>query len=186
MSLVVCKVKKEGFTIFVEPLSEFNRLAKKVEEEEEYEKVLYLSMEALSYLPGAVQESKRKGGNKIKNYQPVRYAFSYLAALQEEEDFNRIKKIINKINFPEEIRDYLIPKPAGKLIYRCLQCGAEFGIRRLLYICPDCGHVQPDRAPLRPVERGPEPRGLDAGRPRLPGVLSLVDVGVLHRRADFR
>ncbi|MCF8096160.1 MAG: pyridoxal-phosphate dependent enzyme, partial [Desulfobacteraceae bacterium] len=44
-------------------------------------------------------------------------------------------------DFPEEIRSYLIPKPAGEMIYRCLECGAEFSIRNLLYICPECGHV---------------------------------------------
>jgi len=27
------------------------------------------------------------------------------------------------------------------MIYRCLECGQEFGIQKLLYTCPDCGHV---------------------------------------------
>ncbi|MFP4452655.1 MAG: threonine synthase [Desulfobacterales bacterium] len=44
-------------------------------------------------------------------------------------------------DFPEDIKPYLIPEPAGKLIYRCLGCAAEFGIRNLLYTCPECGHV---------------------------------------------
>lgn len=44
-------------------------------------------------------------------------------------------------DFPEDIRPYLIPEPGGELIYRCLDCGAEFGIRNLLYTCPECGHV---------------------------------------------
>ncbi|MFW6052925.1 MAG: threonine synthase [Desulfosalsimonas sp.] len=44
-------------------------------------------------------------------------------------------------NFPEEIKHYLVPEPAGRLIYRCLGCGAEFGIKNLLYICPECGSV---------------------------------------------
>ncbi|MFP4159094.1 MAG: threonine synthase [Desulfobacterales bacterium] len=44
-------------------------------------------------------------------------------------------------DFPEDIRSHLIPQPAGKLIYRCLECGQEFGIRNLLYICPECGNV---------------------------------------------
>lgn len=43
--------------------------------------------------------------------------------------------------FPEEIRPYLIPKPDGQLIYRCLGCGETFGIEKLLYICPNCRSV---------------------------------------------
>ncbi len=43
--------------------------------------------------------------------------------------------------FPEDIQPHLIPEPAGDLIYRCLECGEQFGIRHLLYICPACGHV---------------------------------------------
>jgi len=43
--------------------------------------------------------------------------------------------------FPEHIQPYLIPAPAGRLIYRCLGCGAEYGIEKLLYTCPDCGQV---------------------------------------------
>ena len=43
--------------------------------------------------------------------------------------------------FPEQIRDLLIPKPSGRLIYRCLGCNSEFGIDQLLYTCPACGRV---------------------------------------------
>ncbi|MFC1816217.1 threonine synthase [Thermodesulfobacteriota bacterium] len=43
--------------------------------------------------------------------------------------------------FPEEIRPYIIPKPAGRMIYRCLGCGHEYGIKKLLYTCPACGQV---------------------------------------------
>ncbi|MCF8027902.1 MAG: threonine synthase [Desulfobacteraceae bacterium] len=43
--------------------------------------------------------------------------------------------------FPKDIQPYLIPGPGGDLIYRCLNCQKEFGIRHLLYTCPDCGHV---------------------------------------------
>ena len=43
--------------------------------------------------------------------------------------------------FPKEIQPHLIPKPTGQLIYRCLGCGAEYGIDKLLYTCPDCGKV---------------------------------------------
>lgn len=44
-------------------------------------------------------------------------------------------------DFPEHIQPYLIPKPGGVLIYRCLGCGEEFGIEKLLYTCPSCGQV---------------------------------------------
>ena len=44
-------------------------------------------------------------------------------------------------NFPEEIKPYIIPKAEGKMIYRCLGCNREFGIKKLLYTCPDCGQV---------------------------------------------
>jgi len=42
---------------------------------------------------------------------------------------------------PQDIRPYVIPKPGGKLIYRCLGCSMEYGIDTLLYTCPQCGHV---------------------------------------------
>ncbi|MDD2389655.1 MAG: threonine synthase [Desulfobacterales bacterium] len=44
-------------------------------------------------------------------------------------------------DFPEHIQPYLIPEPKGSLIYRCLGCGREYGIEKLLYICPHCGQV---------------------------------------------
>ncbi len=40
--------------------------------------------------------------------------------------------------FPEDIRPWLIPEPAGRLVYRCLECGREYGIDELLYTCPRC------------------------------------------------
>ncbi len=43
--------------------------------------------------------------------------------------------------FPEEIRPHIIPKPEGKLFYRCLGCSSEFPIEKLLYVCPDCNQV---------------------------------------------
>jgi threonine synthase len=43
--------------------------------------------------------------------------------------------------FPEEIRPYLIPEPTGKMLYRCLGCGAQMGIDRLRYTCPQCSSV---------------------------------------------
>ncbi len=42
---------------------------------------------------------------------------------------------------PRKIRDHLIPAPAGKMLYHCLECGRHFDIHRLLYTCPECGHV---------------------------------------------
>jgi threonine synthase len=43
--------------------------------------------------------------------------------------------------FPEDIRKYLIPEPAGRMYYQCLGCKGEFGIDRMLYTCPECGNV---------------------------------------------
>ncbi|RLC22954.1 MAG: threonine synthase, partial [Deltaproteobacteria bacterium] len=43
--------------------------------------------------------------------------------------------------FPEEIRPFLIPEPSGRMFYRCVRCGAEPDIDRLLYTCPECGGV---------------------------------------------
>jgi len=40
--------------------------------------------------------------------------------------------------FPDDIRPHLIPKPEGEMVYRCLECGAEFDITQLLYTCPHC------------------------------------------------
>jgi threonine synthase len=44
-------------------------------------------------------------------------------------------------DFPEEIRPYLMPSHEGQLIYRCLGCGGEYGIKKLLYTCPECRQV---------------------------------------------
>ena len=41
-------------------------------------------------------------------------------------------------DFPEDIRPHLIPAPTGEMVYRCLECGAEYGITELLYTCPKC------------------------------------------------
>jgi len=43
--------------------------------------------------------------------------------------------------FPEDIRDYLIPEPSGSMFYRCLGCRAEFDVDHLLYTCPSCGGI---------------------------------------------
>ena len=39
------------------------------------------------------------------------------------------------------MRPHIIPKPQGRLIYRCLGCNAEYEIERLLYTCPACSQV---------------------------------------------
>lgn len=43
--------------------------------------------------------------------------------------------------FPEDIRHLLLPQPTGEPHYRCLGCSEEFGIEKLLYICPKCKEV---------------------------------------------
>jgi threonine synthase len=44
-------------------------------------------------------------------------------------------------DFPKDIQQEIIPRPSGKLIYRCLGCGHEYGIEKLLYTCPECRQV---------------------------------------------
>lgn len=44
-------------------------------------------------------------------------------------------------NLPKEIRSKILPRHAGRLVYRCLGCEREFGIEELLYVCPECGQV---------------------------------------------
>ncbi len=44
-------------------------------------------------------------------------------------------------NFPDHIRPFIIPKLEGDQIYRCLGCNREYTIEKLLYTCPNCGHV---------------------------------------------
>jgi threonine synthase len=34
-----------------------------------------------------------------------------------------------------------MPSHAGELVYRCLGCRREYGIKKLLYVCPECGQV---------------------------------------------
>jgi len=43
--------------------------------------------------------------------------------------------------FPKDIRPYLVPRPHGEMVYRCLGCKREFDIAQLLYTCPECGKV---------------------------------------------
>ena len=44
-------------------------------------------------------------------------------------------------DFPQDIRPHLLPSHKGRLIYRCLDCGRQYGIEKLLYICPECGQL---------------------------------------------
>lgn len=44
-------------------------------------------------------------------------------------------------NFPGHIRSYLIPEETGQVVYRCLDCRAEYDISQLLYTCPACHSV---------------------------------------------
>ncbi len=44
-------------------------------------------------------------------------------------------------DFPENIRPFILPELKGHLVYRCLGCGLEHNIKKLLYTCPECGKV---------------------------------------------
>jgi threonine synthase len=48
---------------------------------------------------------------------------------------------MKKEHFPSHIQKHLIPESDGEMVYTCLGCNTEFGISRLLYVCPDCGSV---------------------------------------------
>ncbi len=44
-------------------------------------------------------------------------------------------------DIPKDIRPFILPRPTGELVYRCLGCAAEYGIEKLLYTCPECRQV---------------------------------------------
>jgi len=44
-------------------------------------------------------------------------------------------------DFPRDLRQSIVPKLEGRPVYRCLGCETEYGIEKLLYTCPACGHV---------------------------------------------
>jgi threonine synthase len=44
-------------------------------------------------------------------------------------------------DFPQEIQPHLLPAHDGRLKYRCLGCGLQYGTEELLYICPKCRQV---------------------------------------------
>jgi len=48
---------------------------------------------------------------------------------------------VNITEFPKDIQPHLLPAHAGRMIYRCLGCHAQFGIDELLYVCPECRQV---------------------------------------------
>jgi len=41
-------------------------------------------------------------------------------------------------DFPEDIRPHLLPEATGEMVYRCLECQAEYDLSELLYTCPRC------------------------------------------------
>ncbi len=43
--------------------------------------------------------------------------------------------------FPEHIREHLLPSTRGNMVYQCLRCLTEFDSDRLLDTCPKCGGV---------------------------------------------
>jgi threonine synthase len=43
--------------------------------------------------------------------------------------------------FPHDIQPHLMPSHDGRMVYRCLGCGGQFGIEQLLYVCPECRQV---------------------------------------------
>ena len=43
--------------------------------------------------------------------------------------------------FPKTIQPYLIPRPSGQMVYRCLGCAETFDIDALHYVCPGCQQV---------------------------------------------
>lgn len=70
-------------------------------------------------------------------------------------------------DFPEDIRPLILPQPTGELVYRCLGCGEEHGIEKLLYTCPKCNQVLLI-----------EDKALDR--------LRRIDGGTWHRIFDYR
>ncbi|MDR2350495.1 MAG: threonine synthase, partial [Deltaproteobacteria bacterium] len=42
-------------------------------------------------------------------------------------------------DFPEDVRDRVVPAPGGRMVYECLSCGAKTPADGLHCVCPDCG-----------------------------------------------
>jgi len=61
-------------------------------------------------------------------------------------------------DFPQEMQPFLLPRASGKMMYRCLECGAEYDIDHLFYTCPHCQglfllvDVETDRLKKHPGE----------------------------------
>lgn len=59
-------------------------------------------------------------------------------------------------DFPADLQPYLLPRPAGRMVYRCLDCGREYDISELYYTCPHCQglfllvDLDPDRLKAKP------------------------------------
>ena len=64
-------------------------------------------------------------------------------------------------HFPDDIRPHLIPDPTGEMVYRCLECGGEYGITELLYTCPKCRglFMLEDKNEARLWPKNPGPSG---------------------------
>uniref|UniRef100_A0A832A341 Threonine synthase n=1 Tax=Desulfacinum infernum TaxID=35837 RepID=A0A832A341_9BACT len=45
------------------------------------------------------------------------------------------------LDFPDFIRDRVVPQVSGTYVYRCLGCRGTFDVDRLLYTCPECRSV---------------------------------------------
>ena len=43
--------------------------------------------------------------------------------------------------FPQHIKEHILPQPHGEMFYKCLGCETEYGADRLLDTCPNCGSV---------------------------------------------
>ncbi len=42
-------------------------------------------------------------------------------------------------DFPEEVKDYLLPSHKAQMAYECIGCEANYPLDRFLYTCPRCG-----------------------------------------------
>ncbi|RLB05866.1 MAG: threonine synthase [Deltaproteobacteria bacterium] len=42
-------------------------------------------------------------------------------------------------DFPEEMKDYLLPSHVAQMAYQCIGCGESYPLDRFLYTCPRCG-----------------------------------------------
>ncbi len=95
--------------MYIEPLRDYQKLVNEVEntaKKDNYNKVLNISLEALSLLPSAYNTSQKKN-KQINNFSPVIYSFKYLTVLQEKKELDYIRKMLNNINKEEIINNEL-------------------------------------------------------------------------------